>query len=541
MRIKDLETLFNNGIVFDNVVTYHNIKFTKIDGEFVLCKYDDVGEEEVVIPSAFSIISQEAFRDNHTLRRIKFSRGVKRIADSAFYNCSELEEIILPNTLEDISDCAFENCVKLKAVIQNGSKPLSIGSRAFSGCKRIDKIQCNNLYFLGTSSFENCIALKRVSIPNVTNYLGRDIFKGCTALRFADVRGIESIGPGWFSNCERLEEIWIQAYGAFYTIGFGAFSGCTNLRKVVLYQSREKLIVTQEGDNEPYKKAKVFMHYTDTGEEVEAICVSNKEKSIGNYRVPRNIDVETIYKKHTLRNFRDIGNKVVDINSVFTTVGSEAFKGNTTIEKLNIQNGVQNINTEAFCDCTALSEVTFPVTIQQIASDAFRGTNIKDVNINSEVGVLVSNRAFANCKNLKKVKISNLIYMGKGLFEGCMRLRDIILETDKSKNRGFTGGLGNLRLNRLTLLNFGAISDAALQNTIVKELVISDSTKAIGRNNFTGSHIKGVIYVTESDKPEELIKAIKLDNNADLLSTKWYVWNPKTNKKKEIEIQKVRR
>lgn len=49
-----------------------------------------------------------------TLKKINVPEGIERLADKAFYNCTELVEITLPNTLRYIGPHAFYNCRKLK-------------------------------------------------------------------------------------------------------------------------------------------------------------------------------------------------------------------------------------------------------------------------------------------------------------------------------------------------------------------------------------------------------------------------------------------
>ena len=48
------------------------------------------------IPEGVLTIKEEAFRKNHSLKRVILPKSLKRIGSNAFYDCSELKEISIP-------------------------------------------------------------------------------------------------------------------------------------------------------------------------------------------------------------------------------------------------------------------------------------------------------------------------------------------------------------------------------------------------------------------------------------------------------------
>jgi len=55
-------------------------------------------------------------------------------------------------------------------------------------------------------------------------------------------------------------------------------------------------------------------------------------------------------------------------------VGKEAFKGDTTIKTLILEEGVTHILLDSFNGCAALTSVTVPTTLTSITSSSFNGT-----------------------------------------------------------------------------------------------------------------------------------------------------------------------
>ena len=69
--------------------------------------------EEVILPDTVTVIGKMAFADCRSLKSIKLSERLVRIADRAFLGCVSLERIDFPQTLEFVPGNAFENCQKL--------------------------------------------------------------------------------------------------------------------------------------------------------------------------------------------------------------------------------------------------------------------------------------------------------------------------------------------------------------------------------------------------------------------------------------------
>ena len=96
-----------------------------------------------------------------------------------------------------------------------------------------------------------------------------------------------------------------------------------------------------------------------------------------------------------------------------TEIGYQAFKGNTSLTKVVIPEGVETLQNEAFHSCASLTDVTFPSTLTKIGNNAFSGCGsdaqepfyFRLPDGLTEVGRLISDNqmAFYNCNAVKIV------------------------------------------------------------------------------------------------------------------------------------------
>ncbi|MBO4940107.1 MAG: leucine-rich repeat protein [Clostridia bacterium] len=95
-------------------------------------------------------------------------------------------------------------------------------------------------------------------------------------------------------------------------------------------------------------------------------------------------------------------------------IGENAFKDNDNVQRIVIPESVQDIQEQAFLNCTALEEVYFVSTKQEAIPNA-------DVK-------MIYQRAFMNCTALKKVDFSNVktVTLSDDCFAGCISLEEVV-------------------------------------------------------------------------------------------------------------------
>ena len=96
------------------------------------------------------------------IKSVIIPNSVKKIGDSAFYNCTSLKSIIIPNSVEKIGWYTFESCLSLESVIIPDSVE-EIGYGAFYNCKSLKSIIIpNSVEIIRNFTFSYC--------PNLTIY-----------------------------------------------------------------------------------------------------------------------------------------------------------------------------------------------------------------------------------------------------------------------------------------------------------------------------------------------------------------------------------
>ncbi len=199
-------------------------------------------------------INEELFSGCTALTTVKLGSSTKNISSSAFLNCSSLSSINL-NNVTSINNEAFAGCKSLgsvtlgndlaflgyRAFAQTGLTSVTIPEKAkiglrwsdwgsastFSGCEKLTTATINNTY-VGEYEFENCPALKTVTLGTNIRTIDSNSFSGNKALTTVINKGNPVyIGGDAFSNCTSLKNINLGSSLVF--LGYAAFYGDTSL------------------------------------------------------------------------------------------------------------------------------------------------------------------------------------------------------------------------------------------------------------------------------------------------------------------------
>ena len=167
-------------------------------------------------------------------------KGVNKIGEAAFNNCTSLTSIIIPNSVTEIGRAAFWYCTNLSSIrIPNGV--IRIGDGAFSGCTSLTSIKIpDGVTMIGERAFKGCTGLTSIEIPNNVTEIGLGVFWGCTSLTSIVIpNSVTKIGNYAFSSCSSLTSIVIP--DSVTEIGFSAFADCSSLTSIEIPDSVTKI------------------------------------------------------------------------------------------------------------------------------------------------------------------------------------------------------------------------------------------------------------------------------------------------------------
>ena len=274
---------------------------TKIgDRAFMGC----AGLTSMIVPNSVTKIGWCAFHSCTGLTSVTIGNSVTKIGVSAFEGCTGLSSVTIPNSVTEIAGYAFKGCTGLTSVTIPNSV-ISIGYSSFKGCTGLSSVTIpNSVTEIAGYAFEGCTGLLSVTIPNSVTSIGMGVFYGCTRLTSVTIsnsvtsigwrafgctglssviipNSVISIDKDAFAGCTRLSFVTIGS--SVTSIGEGAFSECTNLKKVYSLNSVPPVInentfsfydadlFVPQGCLSAYKSAKGWSNFSNIKEIQETI------------------------------------------------------------------------------------------------------------------------------------------------------------------------------------------------------------------------------------------------------------------------------
>lgn len=319
---------------------------------------------------------------------------------------------------------------------------------------------------IGSSLFENCVNLEKITIPDTVTRIGNSAFLGCKSIPFGDYKvhdGVTYIGSRAFAQCYKMTSCVIPE--SVTEMGTGLFNRCLNLRSVTLpYAGRlpsdDRITLTEvlfdiNGENIGgvfnFEDAEKFIShgYAAGGFEAYGYAMRNRIVAIppefdtititGGDHIPDDAFSQCDYLKHINlpEGLETIGNYAFfECNAItelalpesLKTIGSSAFKNCSKLKNITLPSDVETIGSRAFSGCTSIESMLIPASVNTIGEEAFLYcTGLKEIEISEgvkEIGAF----AFQECLNLKSVVIPNSVEkMGSGIVRLCRSLEEISL------------------------------------------------------------------------------------------------------------------
>lgn len=316
------------------------------------------------------------------------------VVDGIYYN-KNTDGTSVAVTFKDNNYFSYSGSIVIPSIVAYDAKTYdvtSIGDNAFRLCPELTSITIpESVTSIGDDAFRSCIELTSITVPENVTSIGRYAFDGCVSLpviddlRYADTylveavdkskstynikEGTRTIGREAF-NYSSLQSIIIP--NSVKSIGEEAFYGCSGLTSVTIPNS-----VTSIGD------------YAFRG------CTSLPV--IDNLRYADTYLVEAVDKSKSTYNIKE-GTRFI---------GSEAFFDCSTLTFVNIPNSVESLCYRAFYSCRSLASVTIPSNVKNIGHLVFFDcVALSSLTIPNHV-VSIGEYAFANCSGLSSIKVAD--------------------------------------------------------------------------------------------------------------------------------------
>jgi hypothetical protein len=424
--------VFDDGIIVDPTnLTYSDSTQTVVTG------YTGTINGEVVIPAGVTSIAANAFMNQTGLTAIMIPQSVTSIGIEAFKNTG-ITSIFMPN-VTTIGARSFENCANLTTVI--APNLTTIGDDAFAGC--ISYVSQNSFSiiqgFADVNSTQNTTSIQTQDVINLTGVtaLGAGAFSGCQSIETIIIPPtITEIPPRLLSGAVSLTSVTIPP--TVTTIGASALAGTTSLETVVIPTS-----------------------------------------------------VTTIENAA----FSGAGITSITLHSGITTIGQSVFANAAALEEVVILAPITTLPAGIFNGASSLTTVDLPITITTVATEAFKGTAIVEIELPNVTNIQAN--AFANIPTLQVVEAPSVQVVSNTAFAGVATLQEapadpssiVFSDSTNTVVTGYTGSVGTLKLPATVT----AIADNAFMNNMnVIGLSILAPIQTIGTNAFKGSGIRTI-------------------------------------------------
>ena len=214
---------------------------------------------------------------------------------------------------------------------------------------------------IAVQAFYECYDLESVVIPDSVTEIGNEAFYSCIGLKEVVIPdAVTTIKSSAFWHCEGLVRVTLGEN--LQSIGDSAFAGCFRLVEIVNKSSISLTAGSTNNGYAAYYARNIIDDVADTKIAVE-----------GDY---------TLY----------------DESVILTYTGSDS--------SLTIAEGITEIGSYAFANCTSLESVVLPESIEKINAGAFRNTGLTSITFPENLEY-IGVAAFEYCSSLESAAFMN--------------------------------------------------------------------------------------------------------------------------------------
>ena len=278
--------------------------------------------------------------------------SVTSIDSWAFMHSCMLTNIVIGNSITEIENFSFSGCTSLTS-ITIGNSVTKIGGYAFERCYSLTDINIGNaVSVISYNAFEDCTSLAEIVIPNSVTFIANSAFKNCNSLRA--VRFLNDTPPttgedGIFENCTAditiYHPIGAEANWGTYWQGY----------KTQPWGISESVILSNGSASIDPSSGLIIFKLVFTNNSQNISYTNIVSSSAGSLSIPSYIISEGAYYS-------------------VSSIGDNAFNNCTLLTEIIIPNTINSLGNNAFKNCSSLEWIRFQsYTPPVVGLDSFSG------------------------------------------------------------------------------------------------------------------------------------------------------------------------
>ncbi len=408
-----------------------------------LC-YELTGLTSIIIPSSVTSIGRFAFEGCSGISSVLWNAkncavDVQSPAYAPFYDLSSITSFTFGDSVEYIPTNLCRYLTSLTSVTI-GKNVTSMGNDVFSGCSSLESVTWNAKHCTYSNPFADLSSITSVTFGDEVAYIPNYLCYGFTGLTAVTLpNSVREIGYGAFSGCTNIAKTnYIGDMAGWCAIKFNSSTACPMYYSHNLYlndvEVKELVIpssITSIGDY-------AFEYCTS----LTSVIIHKDVTSIGLYAFSGCTNLETIVVEEGNARYHTAGNCLIETapkiliagckNSVIptdnsvTSIAAHAFENCIGLPSVTIPNSVTTIGSSAFYGCSGLTSALLSESLTTIGSSAFYGcSSLESIAIPEGVR-FIENYTFRNCSALEFVTLNSQLYrIGECAFYDCVSLREI--------------------------------------------------------------------------------------------------------------------
>lgn len=267
-------------------------------------------------------------------------------------NKNHLQELVIPDKIEghsvtEIADEAFADCYMLRKVTlpENLNK---IGKFAFYNCTKLETINLKSVEYIGRSAFQNCRLIRDIKLSPKLYYIDGWTFAGCSKLEKIIIgEGLNYIGHQAFVDCHNLATIEILQENKI-SLGYEVFLNINDKCKIKLplFGNKENI----------FEDISQIQHFNFS----EKLSYFSRENIFYSKRLTNSDELYAESCNTTYIDKASIPPKIKIDNKDYpvTQIGNKAFKGCDKLSFVDIPNTIDSIGDSAFANCPNMRLIT---------------------------------------------------------------------------------------------------------------------------------------------------------------------------------------